>query len=402
MPKPPRRRRSYLLPLLAVFVALIVFTTGVVLGTSPLDPVSWEPPPPMAREGPLASNGALREATLLAVPGTGPEDVAVLADGSVVAGIADGSLVRSVDGGPFEEWVNVGGRPLGMDLAPTGELVVAVANRGLVTVTLDGEVSTLVGRIGNRDLLFPDDVAIAEDGTIYFSVASWKFRYDEWPLDVMEGRANGALYRLEPDGEPEAIALNLYFANGVEVAPDESAVFVVETSRYRVRRVWLSGPRAPGSDVWVNALPGFPDGISYAGDGGYWVTIAAPRHPALDATANLAPLRHVLAVLPERIKPAPQPLSLVLRVDSTGAVDASLDDADTRLSAITNAEPAGDFLYLGALEGTHIGRMPLGAGAPTAEEEASEGSGAGAEDPSGSGESPAGTGGSGEAAPDDA
>lgn len=41
------------------------------------------------------------------------------------------------------------------------------------------------------------------------------------------------------------------------------------------RRYWLKGAKAGTSEPFVTKLPGLPDGISRAADGGYWVAINA-------------------------------------------------------------------------------------------------------------------------------
>lgn len=41
-----------------------------------------------------------------------------------------------------------------------------------------------------------------------------------------------------------------------------------------LRRYWLQGPKAGSAELFMDNLPGPPDGISKAGDGtNYWVTI---------------------------------------------------------------------------------------------------------------------------------
>ncbi len=407
MPKRSSARRSTAGPLLLIFVAIVALTGGLILAASPLKPVAWTPDPPIDAGGLFTPNHALQAIQRVPVPGTGPEDVAMLADGSMVTGTLDGWLQRAAPDEAFEPWVNVGGRPLGMDTDPAGDLVVAVAGRGLVRVTSEGDVSNVLTAIENRPLMFPDDVDIAPDGTIYFSVASWRFPFESWEDDILEGRGNGALYRMEPGGQPEALALNVYFANGVAVADDESFVLVVETSRYRVRRVWLTGPNAPGSAPWVLGLPGFPDGISAAPDGTYWLTLASPRKAIIDRTAGMPFLRHAMVALPDAMRPAPTPMAHVLHLDANGVILDSLDDAtEGCFATITNAEQFGQHLLLGSLSGAAIGRYPLpgadanaalngrpntadaGSGAAAGEGSADEGSADAVHDGSGSGDAP--------------
>eukprot|EP00201_Polytomella_parva_P007638 CAMPEP_0175065062 /NCGR_PEP_ID=MMETSP0052_2-20121109/15696_1 /TAXON_ID=51329 ORGANISM="Polytomella parva, Strain SAG 63-3" /NCGR_SAMPLE_ID=MMETSP0052_2 /ASSEMBLY_ACC=CAM_ASM_000194 /LENGTH=434 /DNA_ID=CAMNT_0016331515 /DNA_START=148 /DNA_END=1452 /DNA_ORIENTATION=+ len=55
---------------------------------------------------------------------------------------------------------------------------------------------------------------------------------------------------------------NLAFPNGLAMSSDKSYLVVVETNRLRVLRYWISGPKSGSWDVFVDHLPGFPDGIT--------------------------------------------------------------------------------------------------------------------------------------------
>ena len=75
---------------------------------------------------------------------------------------------------------------------------------------------------------------------------------------------------------------SLAFANGVVLAPDESFLLVAETIGYRILKFWLKGPRAGQWVEFVTGTPGFPDNISLSESGLVWVSLPAPRVPALD------------------------------------------------------------------------------------------------------------------------
>ncbi|MCB0261330.1 MAG: SMP-30/gluconolactonase/LRE family protein, partial [Calditrichaeota bacterium] len=92
---------------------------------------------------------------------------------------------------------------------------------------------------------------------------------------------------------------SLYFANGVAVSPDQQFVLVNETWKYRVRRYWLAGDRAGQSDIFIDRLPGFPDGISCNGKDRFWLALASPRNPLVDKLAQQPFLRKMIARLPD-------------------------------------------------------------------------------------------------------
>ncbi|MFN9358660.1 MAG: SMP-30/gluconolactonase/LRE family protein [Alphaproteobacteria bacterium] len=107
--------------------------------------------------------------------------------------------------------------------------------------------------------------------------------------------STGGLYSFSPtSGRIEEKASGLAFANGVALGPDEEYVLVAETAAHRISRIWLKGPKAPGKDVFIENLPGYPDNISYNGRGIFWVALAAPRSKALEDVLPNPFLRMIL------------------------------------------------------------------------------------------------------------
>src|SRR5258708_39535742 len=130
-----------------------------------------------------------------------------------------------------------------------------------------------------------NDLDVGADGTIYFTDASYKFRLPDLKADILEHQPNGRFLAYDPrTKQTRALLHDLYFANGVAVSPDQSFVLVVDTGAYRVRRYWLTGAKAGQSDIFIDNLPGFPDGISSNVRDIFWLSLvnrpAAPL-PAL-------------------------------------------------------------------------------------------------------------------------
>ena len=359
MPRPLKpKRRKLTLHLLSVLAAVAIVSAGVTWSISPIDPVNWRSTPPADLAGPYAPNGRLAAIDRLSVP-TGPEDVAVAENGDLITGVADGRLIRIPLGEAPEDWVTLGGRPLGMAWHPDGRLLVCVADQGLVAVAPDGSSEVILSRYLGEDLSFLDDVDVAEDGTVYVTEATNRFRYAQWKLDVIENRGSGRLLRMEPDGSVDVLMHDLHFANGVAVATDESFVVVVETARYRVRRILL-GP-TPSSNILIDGLPGFPDGVSNAGDDTFWLTLAAPRNALVDALSGYGAARRLLGALPQEMLPKAERVGHVVRFNDAGMILESLDDRRPNgFAMITNAEQVGNKLYLGSLDGGALGILHLG------------------------------------------
>src|SRR5690606_33934077 len=108
----------------------------------------------------------------------GPEDVETDAQGRVYGGTNAGEVLR-LDGDKLEVFATTGGRPLGLDFAPSGALIVADVKKGLLSISPEGQVTTLVDSVDGVPLGFTDDVAVAADGTIYFTDASAKFGFGD-------------------------------------------------------------------------------------------------------------------------------------------------------------------------------------------------------------------------------
>ncbi|MBL4688671.1 MAG: strictosidine synthase family protein, partial [Nannocystaceae bacterium] len=248
-----------------VLVALGVVGAYLTLWPVTIDPVAWEPAPVPELVGPLAVNDRLMSAERLARSAVdGPEDIAVAPDGRMFVGTHDGKIVElSADGTVVSTLAETGGRPLGLAWDGEGNLIVADAMSGLLSVTPKGELTVLSTESNGVPFRFTDDVDVARDGRIYFTDASDTYGYGHHLEDTLEGRPHGRLLRYDPQTKStETLLSEMFFANGVALAPDDSYVLVNETTRFRIRRLWLKGDKAGTSDIFAEALPGYPDGIS--------------------------------------------------------------------------------------------------------------------------------------------
>ncbi|PCC75021.1 Sugar lactone lactonase YvrE [Nannocystis exedens] len=346
---------------LLLVLGLGLFAAYLVVTPAPIDPVAWEPPPVPEMTGPLAPNERMVGATLLAAGKIdGPEDVETDAQGRVYGGTNAGEVLR-VDGEALEVFANTGGRPLGLDFAPSGALIVADAKKGLLSVSPAGEVSTLVDTVDGVRLGFTDDVAVAADGTIYFTDASDKFGFGDHMLDLLEGRPHGRLIKYDPQTKTSTVlARDLYFANGVALSRDESYVAVNETYRYRISRHWLKGPKAGATDVLVEGLPGFPDGVAQSGRGTFWIAMFTVRNAAGDFLAPRPLLKRMVANLPRALWPKPAPYGLVIEIDEEGKVLQSLHDpSGDSVHQVTSVHERDGALYLGHLHRDRISKVSL-------------------------------------------
>lgn len=271
----PRRRLPFALLVLALAIPAYFLFRPV-----PIDPVVWQPAANPGMSGPYAPNDRLRGMRLLPDAGPGPESVAIDRDGRFYTGLQDGRVVRVLaNGSAVETFVQTGGRPLGMKFDSAGNLIVADAFRGLLCVSPERKITVLADSVNGERMLFPNDIAIAADGAVWFSDASRRFDQRHWMLDFLEGRPTGRLLCYDPRTNRVRVVLDrLMFANGVAIGPGDEYVLVNETLAARIVRYWLRGPKARQSDIFASALPGYPDNLTYNGRGVFWVALPSPRN----------------------------------------------------------------------------------------------------------------------------
>lgn len=338
---------------------LIAALVGFGLWPSPLDSVAWKPPEPPALEGGFAPNEVLGEAELVARGSvTGPEDTEVDAQGRVHAGLDDGRVIR-IDGGDVTTLADTGGRPLGMEFDAEGNLIVADAERGLLSISPAGNLEVLATESNGVPFRFTDDLAVADDGTIYFSDASHRFGHHQYRLDMLSGRGRGRLMAYDPEtDETRTLMDNLYFANGVALGEDDVFVLVNETARYRIQRYWLKGDRAGQSEIFVDNLPGFPDNLSRDDEGIIWLALPTRRNAQIDSLHPYPWLKNMAAKLPRSMQPGPEPYGFVAAFNEEGELLGSLHDTDgDRLRMITSVKARQGALYFGSLDSDRIGRL---------------------------------------------
>ena len=352
--------------LLALTAGVLAVAVVFLLLPTDIEPLPWVPPAPPSLDGPLAPNTALRAVERIAEGEIhGPEDVAVDSAGRIYAGTDDGLIVRvTLDGSGgerIETFAETRGRPLGLHFDAGGRLIVADAGKGLLAVDASGRVETLATGAGGVRFAFADDLDVASDGRIYFSDASWRFDHEHLLDDLLEARPHGRLLRHDPaSGETEVLLDDLYFANGIALSSAEDFVLINETYRYRTRRYWLSGPRAGSDEVYLDNLPGFPDGVSSNDRGTFWLALFTVRNATMDRLHPYVWIKRQMSKLPRAILPKPRRYGFVLEVAEDGTVLRTLQDpTGERVPQITSAEEAGGYLYLGNLDRRWIGRLAL-------------------------------------------
>ena len=258
----------------------------------------------------------------------GPEAIAFDGNGLMYTANEDGRIiVLNRDGSNPQDYAQTGGRPLGLKFDLQGNLIVADAFQGLLSIDTTGQITVLSTSFAGVPFMLTDDLDIGSDGTIYFSDASSLNSLGNHTNDW--GQPNGRLLSYNPNTDVTNLLLdNLYFANGVALSHDESYLLVNESAVNHIRRYWLTGPNSGQTDVFsnVNQFQGLPDNITYNNDSLFWVaTFFGP----------------------------------VIALDNNGQIVYQLNFNSNLLTENTSAIQYNDTLYLGTLHDSLIGKIPI-------------------------------------------
>ena len=348
---------------LVILLLIVVALAYLLLAPVPIAPAAWTPPASPGFTGPYAQNTRLSPVQRLSLgDGHKPEDIALDAEGKIYAGFEDGRImVLQTDGTQPSVFADTQGRPLGLIFDREGNLIVADAIKGLLSVNKAGEIKLLADEADGVKFSCLNDLDIGADGTIYFTEASKKFPMSQFTNDLLEHQPNGRLLALDPQSRrPRTLLRDIYFANGVAVSPDQTFVLVAETAKYRVRRVWIKEPKMGQNDLFIDNLPGFPDGISSNGRDRFWLAVVAPRQAIFDRMLPHPFVRKIVARLPKFLQPAAQRYSFVLGFDPQGRVVENLQNGSPDCYAeIANVVEHNGTLYFGSIGEDTVGRFPL-------------------------------------------
>ena len=223
-----------------------------------------------------------------------PEDVVVGRDNRVWASDASSACAEILPDGSLRRVGRAGGQPNGINMDLEGRIIIANYESGPVQRldTASGKVEILCAEVEGEPLTSSNYPILDRGGNIWCANST---RSDPW-TQALDGRADGMLFRIRPDGRAEKMADGIRFANGLALDADESHIYVCETTgcdvlRYRIRSDGSLGPAERYGPVLGQAAPdldpdqlpgpeesvglGLTDGCGFDQEGNLWVTLVA-------------------------------------------------------------------------------------------------------------------------------
>ena len=308
----------------AALTALIGAMLYLLLWPIEANPHTWQP----TAAQPVSAQPQQSATRVLVAELQGPAKLVPHFQGKLATGLSDGRIVVfDPASGGVKPKGSIAGRPRGLQTSSSSGFVVAEPDRGIlgarkhrVPVVSNGPEGSPV-----RQAL---DVAIDPQGLLWFVDASARWPAAQaWPA-LVEHAANGRLLRFDDRDRSTSVALSdLAFPAGLALSHAGDALLISELAAHRIRRYWLSGPRAGQSEILLDGLPGYPAHISHTADGRYWVALMGPRLAALQAAAQRPWLARVLLRLPPWLRPELKPRLMAIAINDQGRILQTIDQA---------------------------------------------------------------------------
>jgi len=351
-----------------IFVASTLII--LMLSSCGLKPLAYQPKTTPAFEGKTQLNDMLLNSDKIQLDGWfGPEDILFDNLGNLYTGVhnedfSDGRILKIDKSGRVHEFFNSGSWVSGLHFDKEQNLIALSHKQGLVSISPTKKIIVLAATDENgKPFLIPNGLDIADNGIIYFSntseVSSYNIKYGR--KVIMEMKPLGGLYSYNPEtDELKTLIEGTYFGNGIVISKDQDYLLMVETTKYRVIKYWLTGAKAGTTDIFIDNLPGFPNGISIREDGSYWLGFSTKRSEALDKIHPKKGMKKFVYGLPELMQPKAEPFGMVMNVSIEGDIIATLFDPNgTVLPEAGAVKESNGYLYIGGDVLPYVGKYKL-------------------------------------------
>ena len=353
-----------------IILVVLVALSMLMLKSCGLKPLAYHPETIPAFEGTTQLNEKLVSSDKIQLDSWfGPEDILFDSLGNMFTGVhnadfSDGRILKIDPSGKVEDFYNSGSWVAGLHFDKEQNLIALSHRQGLISISPTKEVKVLATTDENgKPFLIPNGLDIADNGIMYFSntseISSYTIKYGR--KIIMEMKPLGGLYSYNPETkEIKTLIEGTYFGNGVVISKDQDYLLMVETTKYRVVKYWLSGTKEGQTEIFIDNLQGFPNGISIREDGSYWLGFSTKRNEALDKIHSKKGMKKLVYSLPEFMQPKAETFGMVMNVSEEGEIIESL--FDTNGTVLPEAGAVKEFnghLYIGGDVLPYIGKYKL-------------------------------------------
>ena len=240
-----------------------------------------------------------------------PEDVVVGRDGRVFASDHQCAVAEILADGSFKRLGPKGGAPNGLNMDRQGRIL--IANFGIYDREdgplqrfdpATGKHETLLAEVGGKRLTSSNYPVMDAAGNIWCANST---HAETWP-QALDGRTDGFIFVLRPDGSSSIEAEGLKFPNGMALSADESLLYCAQTSGAdvmafpilpggRLGKGERYGPvlgnlQEPGGPQHPAETLGYTDGVGMDAEGNVWVCL-----PAANKVVAILPSLEVVTVI---------------------------------------------------------------------------------------------------------
>jgi gluconolactonase len=166
-----------------------------------------------------------------------------------------------------------------------GRLVTCEHGGRRVTRTeLDGSITIIADKYNGKKLNAPNDLAVASNGTIWFTDPGYGIKGDYEGLMEPFEQEKRNVFRVDPKtGDIKVVVDDFVMPNGITFSPDEKKLYVIDTgltegpnnpAHIRVFDVDIDAGTVSNGKVFAdNFSPGFTDGMRCDTDGNVWCSM---------------------------------------------------------------------------------------------------------------------------------
>jgi sugar lactone lactonase YvrE len=356
----------------SIFSVISIAIPMLFLKSCAIKPLAWQPQTKPLFEGTTKLNNELTTITKVDLGGwVGAEDIVFDSLGNLYCGVhkalndfSDGKILKINPDGKIEIFYDAGSWVAGLHFDKQGNLIALSHKQGLISINPEKKVTLLANKDNKgRNFLIPNGLDIDSKQNMYFTNTS-----SESPYTIKYGRKlilemkpNGGLYQYNPTTkEVKTLIDGTYFGNGVVVSKDESFLLMVETTKYRILKYWLKGENTGKTEVFMDNLPGFPNGVSIREDGTFWLGFTTKRNDSLDKIHSKPQMKKFVYGLPNWLQPKEDKFGMVMHISENGTIlNTFFDSTGIIMPEAGSVKEQNGFLYMGGDNLPYIAKYKL-------------------------------------------